>query len=215
MIRLTSRLSALLVGLTFASLSLAACGGSDEAKPAATPNATSLAGQVSGSTPAPGVTRTPTAVLPAPTPTNQQILAFAKQYVRTEWNYLASSALPKDLYDMFVPECQKMVTVESLAKTPAAAQAVYTGLKGAYMQDITFQDTLGVKFDTGNTMQIVAPKFSSSTVTINGRQINMLDWVRSISSVPPQDQVRTFHIIQAGSTLKMASCETLKQWDKG
>ena len=75
--------------------------------------------------------------------------------MRTEWNYLASSALPKDLYDMFTPECQKMVTVESLAKTPAAVQAVYTGLKGVFIQDIAFQDTLGVRFDTGNRLQII------------------------------------------------------------
>ena len=108
----------------------------------------------------PRAARTPTPERPPPTPTNQQILAFAKLYVRTEWNYLASSALPKDLYDMFVPECQKTVTVESLAKTPAAVQAVYSGLKGAFLQDITFQDTLGVRFDTGNRLQIIVPKFS-------------------------------------------------------
>jgi hypothetical protein len=210
----TSRLRVSALALTCLVFAVTACGGSDDAAPARTPFATTQA-STSSATPVATVARTPTPERPPPTPTNQQILAFAKLYVRTEWNYLASSALPKDLYDMFTPECQKMVTVESLAKTPAAAQAVYTGLKGAYMQDIAFLDTLGVKFDTGNTLQIVAPKFSRSTVTINGKQINMLEWVRSISEVPPQDQVRTFHIVQAGSTLKMASCETLKQWDKG
>src|SRR4051794_38700806 len=120
MVRHLLSLRVLVVALTFASLALAGCGGSEGSTPArTTPNATSLAAQVSGSTPAPVATRTPTPVPPAPTPTNQQIHSFAKLYIRTEWNYLASSALPKDLYDMFVPECQKMVTVESLAKTPA------------------------------------------------------------------------------------------------
>ena len=134
--------------------------------------------------------------------------------MRTEWNYLASSALPKDLYDMFIPECQKMVTVESLARTPPAVQAVYTNLKGTFLQDIAFQDTLGVKFDTGNRLQIIVPRFGVATVTINGKQQNMLDWVKSLGPVEVKDETRSFHIIQSGSTLKIASCETLKQWSK-
>src|SRR5689334_8464682 len=140
------------LALTFVGAIAVACGGSDEATPAKTPVATS---QAVASTPSAVATRTPTPERPPPTPTNQQILSYAKQYMRTEWNFLAGTALPKDLYDMFVPECQKMVTVESLSKTPAAVQAAYSGLKGTFIQDIAFQDTLGVKFDTGNTLQII------------------------------------------------------------
>jgi hypothetical protein len=207
----SSRVRAL-VALTCIMFTASACGGSGAA-PVRTPVATTQdAG--SAATPAVTVARTPTPERPPLTPTNQQILAFAKLYVRTEWNYLASSALPKDLYDMFTPDCQKMVTVESLAKTPAAVQAVYPGLKGAFLQDITFQDTLGVRFDTGNRLQIIVPRFSLATVTLNGKQQNMFEWVKGISSVPAQDETRSFHVIQAGSTLKIASCEALKQWSK-
>ena len=188
---------------------LAACGGSDGSSTAATPGATS---QAISLTPAPVGTRTPTPERPPPTPTNQQILTYAKQFLRTEWNFLAGSALPKDLYDMFVPECQRMVTVEALAKTPAVVQAAYPGLKGVFLQDITFQDTLGVRFVEGNALHIFVPKFSASTVTFNGKQQNMYQWVRSISVDPPQDETRSFRVVQSGSTLKVASCEALTQW---
>jgi hypothetical protein len=43
----------------------------------------------------------------------------------------------------------------------------------------------------------------------------MFDWVKGISSVSAKDESRSFHIIQSGSTLKIASCETLTQWSKG
>ena len=93
------RKSALVAALTFVGVAAIACGGSDDATPPKTPVATS---QAVVSTPSAVATRTPTPERPPPTPTNQQILAYAKQYVRTEWNYLAGSALPKDLYDMFL-----------------------------------------------------------------------------------------------------------------
>jgi hypothetical protein len=197
------------LGALAAALVLSACGGSDSSSPAATPAALSLA---TAETPAPVAARTPTPERPPPTPTNQQILAYTKQYVRTEWNFLASSALPKDLYDMFVPDCQKAVTVEVLSKTPATAQAVYPGLKGVFLQDITFQETLGVRFVEGNQLQVVVPKLSQSTVTINGRQQNMLEWLKSISTAPAQDEMRSFRVVQAGTSLKIASCEALAQW---
>src|SRR4051794_21323986 len=211
MVRHWLRLSALVVALTFAGVAVAACGGSDDATQAKTPVATT---QAAASTPAAVATRTPTPERPPPTPTNQQILAYAKQYVRTEWNYLASSALPKDLYDMFLPECQKMVTVDALAKSPAIVQAAFPGLKGTYIQDITFQDTLGVKFVEANQLQIVVPRYSQSTVSINGKQQNMWDWVKSISATTVQDESRGFRVVQVGSTLKVSTCETLKQWAK-
>src|SRR4051794_25318703 len=125
------RWKAPLLALLVLGAATAACGGSDDAGPAATPRPAtpSAAAQAISPTPALVATRTPTPERPPPTPTNQQILTYAKQYVRTEWNFLASSALPKDLYDMFLPECQKTVTVESLAKTPPVVQAAYKGLK--------------------------------------------------------------------------------------
>ena len=207
------RKRALAVALACLMFTVAGCGGSDQPTPAPTPVATTGASS-SSATPVATAARTPTPERPPPTPTNQQILAFAKLYVRTEWNYLASSALPKDLYDMFLPDCQKVVTLESLTKTPAAVQAQYSGLKGTFMQDIAFLDTLGVRFDTGNRLQIILPKYSLATVTINGKQQNMFDWLKGISSVPAKDDSRSFHVIQSGSTLKIASCETLKQWSK-
>jgi hypothetical protein len=205
------QLIALVVALTFLGAAAAACGGSDGATPAKTPVATS---QAPASTPAAVATRTPTPERPPPTPTNQQLLAYTKQYVRTEWNFLSGSALPKDLYDMFLPECQKMVTVESLAKSPAIVQAAFPGLKGTFIQDITFQDTLGVKFVEGNQLQVVVPRYSQSTVTINGKQQNMWDWVKSISATTVQDESRGFRVVQAGANLKVSTCETLKQWSK-
>jgi len=159
-------------------------------------------------------TRTPTPERPPPTPTNQQILTYAKQYVRTEWNFLSGSALPKDLYDMFLPDCQKMVTVDALAKSPALVQAAFPGLKGTFIQDITFQDTLGVKFVEGNQLQIVVPRYSQSTVTINGKQQNMWDWVKSMSATTVQDESRGFRVLQVGTTLKVSTCDTLTQWAK-
>ena len=202
---------ALAVALIVLSIAGVACGGSDSSSPAATPGSGS---QAISLTPTPVATRTPTPARPPATPTNQQILTYAKQFVRTEWNFLASSALPKDLYDMFLPECQKLVTVESLARTPAAVQASYPGLKGLFLQDITFQDTLGVKFVEGNQLQIIVPKLSLSTVTINGKQQNMFEWLKGISTAPVRDEARSFRIVQVGTTLKMASCETLSQWSK-
>lgn len=215
MVRRWLRWSALVLALTFVGVAVAACGGSDDATPAKTPVANSAATSLaSASTPTAIATRTPTPERPPPTPTNQQILAFAKQYLRTEWNYLAGGALPKDLYDLFLPECQKMVTVEALAKSPALVQASFPGLKGTFIQDITFQATLGVKFVEGNQLQVVVPRYSQSTVTINGKQQNMWEWVKSISATTVQDESRGFRVVQAGATLKVSTCETLKQWAK-
>jgi hypothetical protein len=207
------RLSGFVALVVFGAV-LTACGGSDSSAPAANTPVPGATSQAVAATPTPGPTRTPTAVPPPPTPTNQQILAFAKQYLRTEWNFLAGSALPKDLYDMYLPECQKGVTLESLAKGPPLVQASFPGLKGTFMQDITFQDTLGVKFVEGNQLQIIAPRYSQSTVTINGKQTNMWEWVKSISATTVQDEARGFRMVQQGSTFKLSSCETLSQWAK-
>ena len=178
-------MGALVLALTFVGVAAAACGGSDARQPSKMLANSAPTSQASASTPTASRrgrrrrSARPNADQPADP-------AFAKQYVRTEWNYLASSALPKDLYDMFLPECQKMVTVESLAKSPRARAGRIPGLKGTFIQDITFQDTLGVKFVDRNQLQIVVPKFSQSTVTINGKQQNMLEWVKSISATTVQ-----------------------------
>src|SRR5437870_3856297 len=58
------------------------------------------------------------------------------------------------------------------------------------------------------------PTPTNQQILSNGKQQNMYEWVKSISSTPAQDESRSFHIVQSGSTLKMASCETLKQWAK-
>jgi hypothetical protein len=42
----------------------------------------------------------------------------------------------------------------------------------------------------------------------------MFEWLRKMSTFPAQDQAPSFHIIQAGNALKVASCESLTQWQK-
>jgi hypothetical protein len=194
-----------------------ACGGSDP-QPASTstpapPPATQSSPAAASASPTPGAA-TPTPARPAATPTNQQILAFVKHYVRTEWNFLASSALPRDLYDMFLPECQRMVTLESLARTPPAAQTAYRGLKGVFIQDITFQDDVGVRYESGNTLRVVLPKLTKTSIVIDGKPRVLAEWLVGMSTIDVKDDGITFAMVPSGSTFKVSSCESLTQWSK-
>jgi hypothetical protein len=82
------------------------------------------------------------------------------------------------------------------------------------VQDLIFQETVGVRYDTGNTLEILLPRLSQTTIVIDGKQQNMFEWLRKMSTFPAQDQSPSFHIIQSGNTLKVASCDSLTQWQK-
>jgi len=200
------------------ALLLAACGGSAlDAQPTDTPAPTAEA----SATPAPSPTAAPR-VTPTATSTPQRgstpvtladVVPFTKSYVRATWNYLSGAGTARALYDLFTPDCQRMVSLTSLERTPAVVQTVYKGLQGKNVEDVEFAIPLNLRA-TSASLEIKLPLTSQTRFRIEGNWLTQYEWLRQLNSAAAVDKSDTLSVLPAGDSFRVASCEHLKQWDQ-
>src|SRR3954454_17860001 len=125
--------------LAIAALLLVACsGGSLDVKPLTTVEPTATP------TPRPTVTPVSTPQRSGTPVTAADLAPFVKSYVKSTWNYLTGVGTARALYDLFTPECQRMVSLTAMERTPAQVQALYRGLQGKNVEDVEFALPLAI-----------------------------------------------------------------------
>jgi hypothetical protein len=207
--------------LAMAALLLWACGtGSLDVKPVA-PHATES--PAATSTPVPTVTPTPQPTqTPTPTSTPSRagtpvtlgdVQPFVRAYVRAKWNYLSGSGTARGLYDLFTPDCQRMVSLVSMERTPAAVQALYKGLQGKRIEDAEFALPLGLNA-TAESLQIRMPLSSQTRLRVDGNWVTEFEWLYGMNPATMTDKAETLVVRPMGDSFRIASCESLRQWDQ-
>jgi hypothetical protein len=200
------------------TLLLAACGGGAlDPRPFNTPGPAIDA----SATPEPSPTATPR-VTPTATSTPQRnstpvtladVAPFTRSYVRTTWNYLSGAGTARALYDLFTPDCQRMVSLTALEHTPAVVQTVYRGLQGKNIEDVEFAIPLNLRA-TSASLEIKLPLRSQTRFRIDGNWLTQYEWLRQLNPSAAVDQSETLAVSPSGDSLRIASCEHLKQWDQ-
>jgi hypothetical protein len=204
----------------FAALLLAACGGGAlEVKPPSTPQATAEPDATTTAT----TTATPrVSVTPAATGTPQRsgtpatlagVAPFIRSYVRATWNYLSGAGTARALYDLFTPDCQRMVSLTALERTPSVVQAVYKGLQGKNVEDVEFAIPLSLRA-TATSLEVRTPLSSQTRLRIEGDWVTEYEWLRGMNPLAP-DKSETLSVSPAGDSFRITSCEHLRQWDQG
>jgi hypothetical protein len=200
------------------TLLLAACsGGALAVKPADTPASTVEA----SATPAPSPTTAPR-ITPTATSTPQRrstpvtladVVPFTRSYVRTTWNYLSGAGTARALYDLFSPDCQRMVSLTSLERTPSIVQTVYRGLQGKSIEDVEFAIPVNPRA-TSAALELKLPLTSQTRFRIDGNWLTQYEWLRQLNPSAAVDQSETLSVSPSGDSFRIASCEHLKQWDQ-
>jgi hypothetical protein len=202
--------------LVLMALVLMACGtGSLEVAPLTTPHATA---EPPPATP----TAVPPTVTPAPTSTPQRsgtpvtaadLVPFVRSYVRATWNYLSGAGTARSLYELFTTDCQRMVSLVSMERTPALVQSLYKGLHGKNIEDVEFAIPLGLSA-TSESLQLRKPLSSQTRLRIDGNWLTEYEWLRAMNPVSTVDKPETLTVRAAGDSFRIASCDNLRQWDQ-
>jgi hypothetical protein len=141
------------------------------------------------------------------------VVPFAKGYVRTTWNYLSGADTARALYDLFTPDCQRMVSLTSLERTPSVVQTVYKGLQGKSIEDVEFAIPLNLRA-TSASLEIRLPLSSQTRFRIDGSWLTQYEWLRQLNPAAPADRSETLLLSPIGDSFRISSCEHLKQWDQ-
>jgi hypothetical protein len=171
---------------------------------------------------APTATSTPR---PTPTPastpqrsgtpvTLADVQPFIRSYVRAKWNYLSGTGAARSLYDLFSPDCQRMVSLVSMERTPATVQALYRGLQGKNIEDAEFALPLGLNA-LSEGLQLRLPLSSQTRLRIDGNWVTEYEWLRGMNPATTVDKPETLSVRPAGDSFRIISCENLRQWDQG
>lgn len=196
--------------LLFGALAVLSCGtGSLDVKPQATPGPTaeapSLTATISPSPVTPQRTGTPV--------TAADLVPFVRSYVKATWNYLTGAGQARALYDLFTPECQRMVSLASMERVPARVQALYRGIEGKLVEDVEFAVPLGLNVGS-DALQLRTPLTSQTRLRIDGNWLTIYEWLYAINPAVTIDKTETFVVRAAGDSFRVASCENLRQWDQ-
>jgi hypothetical protein len=207
------------------ALLVVACGtGSLDVKPPTTPQATS---EPPTQTPSPVptlvavATPRPTVIPPqANSPqrnglpvTPADIVPFVRSYVRATWNYLTGAGTARGLYDLFTPDCQRMVSLTSLERTPPLVQALYRGMQGKQIDDVEFAIPLGLNA-TSEALQLKTPLSSQTRMRIDGTWLTVYEWLYAMNPAATNDKSETLVVRPMGDSFRIASCDNLRQWDQ-
>jgi hypothetical protein len=145
--------------------------------------------------------------------TPADIVPFVKSYVRATWNYLSGAGTARGLYDLFTPECQRMVSLASLERTPALVQALYRGMQGKHVDDVEFAIPLALSA-TSEALQLRTPMSSQTRLRIDGNWLTIYEWLYAMNPGSTTDKSETLVVRAAGDTFRIASCDNLRQWDQ-
>ena len=133
--------------------------------------------------------------------------------MRATWNYLSGAGTARALYDLFTPDCQRMVSLTSLERTPAVVQTVYKGLQGKSVEDVEFAIPLNLRA-TSASLEIKLPLTSQTRFRIDGNWLTQYEWLRQLNPAAAVDKSETLSVSPANDSFRVASCEHLKQWDQ-
>lgn len=194
--------------LAIAALLLAACGsGSLDVKPLTTVELTATP------TPRPTVTPVSTPQRSGTPVTAADLAPFVKSYVKSTWNYLTGVSTARALYDLFTPECQRMVSLTSMERSPALVQALYRGLQGKNVEEVEFAIPLALSASS-ESLQLRTPLTSQTRIRVDGTSLTVYEWLYAMNPASTTDKTETLVVKAVGDSFRIASCEGLRQWDQ-
>jgi hypothetical protein len=205
------RITFRLAGITALALLVAACSGDLELNPTVTPSTLVVpspppSGAMATPSSTPGRSGTPLTLL--------DVTPFVKGYVRTSWNYLSGTGTARALYDLFMPDCQRMVSLTSLERTPVQVQNLYKGLMGKSVDDVEFAIPPAIRVSTAGVLEVRLPLSSQTRFRIDGNSLTEFEWTRQLNPAVAVDKANTLLIAPIGDSFRITSCEQLRQWDR-